>query len=257
MAAIGLMAQNVNPEGTWRFSPKAFAMFVTPAEGDPWWGNPAGEVEGARACQFDDEFVFNADGSFQNVFGDETFIEKWQGGDGCGTPVAPHDGKTPATWMSDDSTITIKGKGAFLGIPKVVNMLELDKAGDLEASIPDSIVYTATIVEDTMILKIEISTEGAYWQFELLKQEDQSMSNNSIKVNTLNVYPNPVNDVLRISTVKSNSVVTIRDFSGKTLMTVNGSEAFNGIDVSSLNTGAYLIELQTADHVQTAKFIKN
>ncbi len=254
MAAIGLMAQNINPEGTWRFSPKADAMAVGPTKGDySWWGNPAEEVEGARACQFDDDFVFNADGTFQNILGDETFLEGWQGSEGCGTPVAPYDGKTAGKWMSDDATITIIGKGSFLGIPKVINMAEISDLADAA----DTIVYMATIVEDTMILEIQINTDGAHWKFELLKQEDQSMSNNSIKVNTLNVYPNPVNDVLRISTVKSNSVVTIRDFSGKTLMTVNGSEAFNGIDVSSLNTGAYMIELQTADHVQTAKFIKN
>ena len=62
-----------------------------------------GHITGSRACQFDDEFVFNADGSFQNILGIETFVEPWQGNDpeGCAAPVAPHDGSASATWSHD------------------------------------------------------------------------------------------------------------------------------------------------------------
>ena len=57
----------------------------------------------SRACLFDDENVFNADGSFQNVQGAETFVEPWQGNDpeGCAAPVAPHDGSATAAWSAD------------------------------------------------------------------------------------------------------------------------------------------------------------
>ena len=35
---------------------------------------------------------------FQNVLGEETWLEWWQGVDaeGCGIPVFPHDGSNPA-----------------------------------------------------------------------------------------------------------------------------------------------------------------
>ena len=86
------------------------SLRVGGAQGDmSWWSNGAGDVT-TRACFFDDEFAFNADGSFSNVLGADTWLEGWQGvADGCGTPIAPHDGTTTATWTYDDiaGTITI------------------------------------------------------------------------------------------------------------------------------------------------------
>ena len=40
----------------------------------------------ARACFFDDEYIFHEDGSFQNILGNETWLEGWQGVDAeqCG-----------------------------------------------------------------------------------------------------------------------------------------------------------------------------
>ncbi|MDP6033639.1 MAG: lamin tail domain-containing protein, partial [Candidatus Marinimicrobia bacterium] len=91
--------------GTWKMAPEAGALFVGPNPGDDsWWSNSADDVV-IRACYFDDDYVFNADGSFNNVQGDETWLEYWQhlsdtNGDGsvdydddhCGAPVYPHDG---------------------------------------------------------------------------------------------------------------------------------------------------------------------
>ena len=88
------------PEGTWKLTPQAGALAVGPTQGSAgWWQNSAGDVT-TRACLFDDQYVFNSDGSFNNVLGTDTWLETWQGvgADGCGTPVAPHDGSASATW---------------------------------------------------------------------------------------------------------------------------------------------------------------
>ena len=47
----------------------------------------------------DDECVFNNDGTFQNILG-ETWLEggKVRLVDGCGAPIAPHDGAEIANW---------------------------------------------------------------------------------------------------------------------------------------------------------------
>ena len=86
-----------------------------------WWSNSEEDVT-TRACYFDDHYVFNADGSFQNIQGDETWLEGWQGvdSDQCGAPVAPHDGSNPATWEYDaaSGSVTLTGVGAYLGLPK-------------------------------------------------------------------------------------------------------------------------------------------
>ena len=103
--------------GTWRLSPEAGALHVGPGDGSTWWENSLDDVT-TRACLFDDDYVFNADGSFNNVLGEETWIEGWQGGsDACGAPVYPHDGSNAATYTFDAGagTVTLNGVGAYLG----------------------------------------------------------------------------------------------------------------------------------------------
>ncbi len=154
--------------GTWQMAPGAGALGVGPGMGDiSWWSNSIDDVT-ARACFFDDTYVFEADGSFANVLGDETWIEGWQGGsDACGTPVAPHDGTAVAsyTYDAEAGTLTIDGKGSYLGIPKPYNGGELASPGDA----PDSITYNITLSEDDTVMTLDIDIGGGWWRFKLVK----------------------------------------------------------------------------------------
>ena len=80
-------------EGTWKLAAEAGALAVGPSLGNlTWFQSTAADVN-TRACLFDDEYVFNADGTFENILGADTWLEGWQGtAEGCGTPIAPHDG---------------------------------------------------------------------------------------------------------------------------------------------------------------------
>ena len=124
--------------GTWRLAPESGAIGVGPEKDNvSWWSNTADDVT-TRACLFDDEYVFNADGSFQNVLGANTWVEAWQGaaGEECGTPVAPHDGMaTDVTYVYSGASVTINGKGAFLGLAKVINGAEIASPADAASSI--------------------------------------------------------------------------------------------------------------------------
>jgi hypothetical protein len=150
--------------GTWKMSPQAAAMGVGPGFGDiSWWSNSEADI-GVRACYFNDEYVFSEDGTFKNVMQDETWLEGWQGGsEGCGAPVAPHDGSNAATWTYDEpgGTLTLNGVGAYLGLPKVVNGGELPNV-----DVPDAVTYMVEFnaTNDTMTINIEIQG-GAYWRF--------------------------------------------------------------------------------------------
>lgn len=157
-------------EGTWKLAPEAGAIGVGPAKDDvSWWSNSSGDLT-TRACLFDDEYVFNADGSFQNVLGADTWVETWQGAaaEGCAAPVFPHDGTATATYTYDATakTIIIKGKGAYLGLPKAFNGGELASSGDAK----DEITYIAELSADgnTLDLDIEIAG-GGFWTFTLVK----------------------------------------------------------------------------------------
>ena len=152
--------------GSWKLSPEEGALKVGPGIDDgSWWASSAEDVT-ARACLFDDEYVFNADGSFQNVLGTETWNEAWQEGvdaDGCGAPVAPHDGSVAATYTHDATanTITLNGLGAFLGIPKAITGAELSTC---ECEVPESRTYEIISSSDGT-MKIAISSGGGYWTF--------------------------------------------------------------------------------------------
>ena len=62
-----------------------------------WWAIGAGDVA-TRACLFDDSIVFNSNGTYDHYMDGSTWLESWQAGsppEGCGTPIAPHDGRGP------------------------------------------------------------------------------------------------------------------------------------------------------------------
>jgi len=146
------------------------AAGVGPTAGSMEWFTTDAAVVAARACWFDDSFVFGLDGSFSNEMGTDTWVEAWQGGtDSCGAPVAPHDGATAGTWVWDEAagTLTINGKGAHLGLPKAVNGQELATP----SAAPDSITYNIlTLTADGMNLTVTVETApGVWWTFNLAK----------------------------------------------------------------------------------------
>ncbi|WP_158974076.1 hypothetical protein [Cellulophaga sp. L1A9] len=156
--------------GTWRIASEAGSFGVGPAIGDVSWFSLDDQGIIDRACLIDDEYIFGSDNSYSVNLGTETWIEGWQGGsDSCGTPVAPHDGTTSATYAYDESagTITINGIGAYIALAKGTNTGELAAPGDA----PSSIVYNATFIDNnTMSVVIETGTgSGVFWQFKLVK----------------------------------------------------------------------------------------
>ena len=170
-------------EGSWKLSPVAGALGVGPSPGDYSWWSSSAEDATTRACLFDDEYVFNADGSFQNVQGSETWLETWQTdvtAEGCGAPVAPHDGSNAATWSLDAAagTVTISGLGAYLGLAKVHN------GGEDGAPVDDMITYNFSVSADGNSMDITIQgfnagVPEATWIFKMVKAGTRSISFNT------------------------------------------------------------------------------
>jgi len=150
--------------GIWQLAPEAGALT------NPYWFNDAESIE-SRSCLFDDLYIFNADNSFINQMGSETWLEPWQGTDpeACGTPVAPHDGADSFSYVFDESamTITLNGTGAHIGIPKVINGSEIG----LPSEAPNSIVYD--IIDSTATsMTLNVNVSWADWTFKLVKESD-------------------------------------------------------------------------------------
>lgn len=161
-------------EGRWVLLHDAAALGVGPSKTDfSWWSNSLGDVV-TRACLFDDVYVFNADGSFQNILGDSTWVEPDFGKDpeGCAAPVSPWDGSIDsATWEHDEelNTITLSGVGAHLGLFKIGDAVQHSNSSTAD----DSITYTDIVISEDgnnlTVLKI-IDNGAVFWRYKFAKE---------------------------------------------------------------------------------------
>ncbi|MDD3124106.1 MAG: T9SS type A sorting domain-containing protein [Candidatus Izemoplasmatales bacterium] len=74
--------------------------------------------------------------------------------------------------------------------------------------------------------------------------------------NQLSVYPNPAKDMLYISNLADNSIITISDITGKQLVAYSTNTGKDGVSISGLSTGLYIMTVRDAAGVHTAKFVK-
>ncbi len=158
--------------GTWVTSTEVGTLGVGPAEFDTQWFNNTDVINDERACFFDDEFTFGADGTLTIDQQGETWIEGWQnsseGADICGTPVAPHDGAGDFMWSHDQEVgeLTLMGQGAYLGLPKVTNAGET--ASPEQA--PETVTYNLYDNDDgTVTVTIQTQDSGNWWQHKMVK----------------------------------------------------------------------------------------
>lgn len=256
--------------GRWKLAPRGGSMGVGPNQGDiSWWNNSQEDVE-TRHCLFADHYVFNIDGSFENDLAEHTWLETWQAAEeGCGEPVAPHDGSASATWSYDAPTksITLVGKGAYLGLSKVTNTTQLEDP----ANAPDTITYLVTDFSDsTLMLDINYGNGGeGWWRFNFVRT-DETMSIDSLAKDTgdtsgfiidpkwgaTSIYPNPTNEFVNIQSNERFTSYLIYDQLGQTIQ--KGEIVANRIPVADLRRGVYFIAIINEENLGfVRKLIKN
>ncbi len=159
--------------GNWKLSPEDGGVGVGPTLGDiSWWSTTAAVATGDRACMFDDVFTFDDAGNFSYEMDGSTFLEGWQGGDAdnaCGTPTAPFDGSGTYTYTATETSITLNGVGAFIGLPKVTNTAEISD----NANAPSSVTYMITDYSAGSSKKLTLDIEagtGVFWRFILVSE---------------------------------------------------------------------------------------
>ena len=74
---------------------------------------------------------------------------------------------------------------------------------------------------------------------------------------TIQLFPNPANSKLVITSNKVIDRLTVIDINGRTLNEIQLSKLEYTLDVSSLTKGVYFLELQSGESKMTKKFIKN
>lgn len=156
--------------GDWRLEPVGGALKVGPAAGSSeWWQNSDGDVA-VRACLFDDVYTFDGNGGFAIDMGAETWLEPWQGMDpeACGAPVAPFLSSDSYSYVYTETSLTLVGQGAALGLSKVNNQGEISNG----APVADQVTYNITAQSQDgdvrrMTLQIEAGS-GVWWEFLLV-----------------------------------------------------------------------------------------
>lgn len=238
-------------EGTWKISPVEGALSVGPSLDDLTWWASSGDDVTTRDCFFDDRYVFNADGSFSNVLGDNTWVEAWQGvaEDGCAAPVAPHDNSNAATWSfnADLNQVTLDGTGAFLGIPKAVNGAELTNPADA----PSSVTYAVAIDGDNMV--VDINMGAGWWRF-LMEKTDPVSTFETVE-NQFSFFPNPATSDIQINFVDQMDEMSIRDITGRALIVRANPALTETVDVSTLPSGLYLLQSRSGNQISVQKLV--
>ncbi|HET8804027.1 MAG TPA: T9SS type A sorting domain-containing protein [Aequorivita sp.] len=81
-------------------------------------------------------------------------------------------------------------------------------------------------------------------------------STQDFSADSFRVYPNPVKDILNISTKTAVDNVTVYDILGKTVLTSNPDVISPKIDMSGLASGAYLVQVTIGNASKTVKVLK-
>jgi hypothetical protein len=86
---------------------------------------------------------------------------------------------------------------------------------------------------------------------------DRPLSTDSFFKNNFSVYPNPVNDVINISSSNNSEItkVSIIDINGRVVKEINSN--VTSVSVGNLTAGIYFLKINTLDGVGTSKFVKN
>lgn len=79
------------------------------------------------------------------------------------------------------------------------------------------------------------------------------LATNENSLNNVSLYPNPVKNILTVSTTKKVSSITAYNAAGQLVKT---SQNANTIDLSSVTPGVYLIKTEIDGQIQTSKIIK-
>lgn len=79
---------------------------------------------------------------------------------------------------------------------------------------------------------------------------------NSLKLNGLKVYPNPVKDRLNLSATKEIKGIIIYNLLGQELLREALNSSNSSVDISKLKTGTYIIKVAIDDAEETFKIIK-
>ena len=100
-----------------------------------------------------------------------------------------------------------------------------------------------------------IDANNEYWVDDVLYL-DEILGTDDFSAENFSVYPNPVQDVLNINTTSVVDTINVYDVLGKLVLQSQPDAVSPSIDMSTLASGAYLVQVTIDNTSKTVKIIK-
>ncbi len=140
---------------------------------------------------------------------------------------------TPGAWNSVDIPVS-----SFTGVstPEAVAQLKFDGQ------------FAADGVTADTAARSDIYLDNIYFFSGTLSVDDFDSS--------FNIYPNPVQNTLNVSSAVTIDAVSIFDLTGRQVLRATPNATSFTLDVADLNNGMYLVSLKSGDQEMTSKLVK-
>jgi len=168
----------------------------------------------------------------------------------CTAVVTVADAMDPIV-ICNDITITLENMLAEIVIDDIDNGSS-DNCGISNMEISQT-QFTDEHIGDNVVTLTVTDNNGNTSSCDAIVTVDAGLGVEEVSLKSLNIYPNPSEDIINISGNFSELSFTIYDLLGKK---IDQGKTINTINISSLNNGVYLIEFSTGNKKTLRKIIK-
>ncbi|MDB5250888.1 MAG: hypothetical protein JWP27_57 [Flaviaesturariibacter sp.] len=166
----------------WRLMPSGYAEMVGPNPGDgSWWGNPAGDVTGQGACEWNDDYLFSFDapGTYKFDNKGDFYDDGYMGLSNFTCEPNANLTGAQALWGSGTfsytvtpasngsrAKLTLNGRGAHVAMAKVQNGGEFTSGPVNNSLTYDILSMTHESGYDKLVLTVQAGS-GVWWTYTL------------------------------------------------------------------------------------------
>ena len=141
-------------------------------------------------------------------------------------------------------------------IPTAAALTEFtEMTGTIPASAAGTTKYLVFTFRSTNNANVPAQAFGAVDNIEL-KYDSPTMSVGDFNAKKVAAYPNPVKEVLTISSEETIDSLRVYNVFGQNILNKNSNTAEATIDMSGLATGTYIVNVQSGNSVKTLKVVK-
>ncbi|WP_366186659.1 T9SS type A sorting domain-containing protein [Flavobacterium ovatum] len=129
--------------------------------------------------------------------------------------------------------------------------------------IPENIAFSKALISEILVFRSNDATgvvvspnnnfafDNAYASANMV-----TLGINEKNTLTASIFPNPATNVLNINSLETIKSIKIYNLLGQTVLAKSSKNSMENIDVSSLNNGTYIINIESEEKKYTTKFIK-